>query len=101
MLVAVFAGAVVWKALVGQRPAAGIAADAEDLRAGAHLPAGGVVEHVALEAARGMELESSGLKAAGEAGQIRHSKFDFGLDGHRKERVYVSRVAADAGNGRQ
>ena len=84
VLVAVFAGAVVRQTLVGYGPAAGIAADAEDLSAGAHLAVWGVVEYVAFKAARGKQFESSSLKPLGEGGEGGYLKFDFGFYGHRK-----------------
>jgi hypothetical protein len=89
VFVAILARAVIWKALVGDGPAAGIAADAEDLSAGAHLAGGGVVEDVAFKAARGMQFESSSLEALGEAGKVVDFEFDFGLDGHR-QREYTA-----------
>jgi len=88
VLVGVFAGPDVRQALVGDGPSAGITADAQNLGAGAHLAVRRVVEHVALEGARGLEAEASGLEALGEGSQIIHAKFDLGFDGHGKERVY-------------
>ena len=63
-------GPVVGQALVGDGPAAGVAADAENLGAGAHLAVGRVVEDVALKAARSLQRESGGLEALGEGGEV-------------------------------
>lgn len=85
VLVGVFAGANVGKTLVGQEAAACVGADAENLSAGAHPAVGSVVEDVRLEAAGGLQSEPCGFKAAGEAGQVVHSEFDFGFDGHGQQ----------------
>ena len=68
---------------MGHRPAVGVAADAQDFCAGAHLAVGRVVENVALEGARSLQGESGGLKAAGQASEVVHAEFDLGFDGHR------------------
>ena len=88
VLVGVFAGTNVRQALVGDRPAAGITAYAQNLGAGAHLAVGRVVENVALEGARGLQREAGGLEALGEAGNIGESveaEFDLGFDGHGQQ----------------
>jgi len=90
VLMAIFSRAVVGQALVGDGPAAGIAADAENFGTGTHAAVGGVVENVALKAARGVKGESRSLELLGEGGQVGHAEFDFGFDGHGKERVYGS-----------
>jgi len=85
VLVGVFAGANVREALVGEEAAAGIGADAEDFRAGAHAAVGGVIKDVGLEGAGGLKAEASGIEAPGEGGRVGGSveaKFDFGFDGH-------------------
>ena len=46
-------GPGVGEAFVGDGPAAGIAADAQDFSAGAHLAVRSVIENIALETARG------------------------------------------------
>jgi hypothetical protein len=73
---------------VGDRPAAGISADAQNLGAGAHLAVGRVVENIALEGARSLQREAGGLEALGEAGNIGESveaEFDLGFDGHGQQ----------------
>ncbi len=76
------AGCRAGKALVSQRPMAGVAADAEDFGSGAHLAIGRVVEGVAFEAARGFQAKAGGLQPIGESGEIAHAEFDLGFDGH-------------------
>jgi len=82
VLVGVFSGANVGKALVGEEPTASVTADAKDLGAGAHLAVGCVIEDVALKAARSLQQEARGLEARGEGGKVVDAEFDFGLDGH-------------------
>ena len=84
VFVAILAWTVGRHAFVSDGPSSGVAADAEDLNAGAQLAVGRVVEDVALKAARGMELETGGFKALRKTGQVSHFEFDLGLDGHRK-----------------
>ena len=83
VLVGVFTGPRVGQALMGNAPAVGVASDAEDFSAGAHLAVGCVVEDVALEGARSLQGESGGFKTAGQAGEVVHAKFNLGFDGHR------------------
>jgi len=73
---------------MGQNPAAGIAADAQNLSAGAHAAVGGVIEHIAFKAARGTQTEAGLLKTPGQVLEIVDAEFDFGFDRHRKQRVY-------------
>jgi hypothetical protein len=88
MLVPVFTRlACTRKALVSQRPVAGVAANAEDFGAGTHLAVGSVVEGVRLEAARCFEAETGGLKAQGQGRQVVDTEFDLGFDGHGYNRV--------------
>src|SRR5277367_243127 len=67
VLVALIVVAGAGKALVSQNPAARIAADTKNFGAGAHLAIGSVVENIALESARGIEMESCSLEPAREA----------------------------------
>ncbi len=67
-----------------QRPAARVAADAQNLGAGAHLAVGRVVEDVALKGARGLQAKTGGFKALREGRQVGYAEFDFGFDGHRQ-----------------
>ena len=85
MLVCVFAGAHVGQALVGQNAAACVITDAENLRAGAHLAGGRVVEDVRLKAARGLHGEAGGLQAERQGGRVVDAEFDLGFDGHGKQ----------------
>jgi len=75
------------EALVGQRPVACVAADAEDFGAGAHEAVGSVVEGVALEAARSFEAEAGGVEACGKSAEVVDTEFDLGFDGHGYNRV--------------
>jgi len=67
---------------VGEDAAAGVVADAQDLRTGAHLPVRRVVEDVALEGARSLQGEPGGLEAVDEAWNVFYAEFDLGFDGH-------------------
>ena len=94
VFVGVFSGASVRKTLVGQKAAASVGADAEDFRAGAHPPVGGVVEDVGLEAAGGLQSKSGGWEAEGEAGEVGwivEAEFDFGFDGHSQRLCSAAR----------
>ena len=101
MLVAVFARTVGRDAFVGDGPAAGVAADAENFSACAHFSVGGVVEDVAFKAARGVERKASALKALGETGQVRNFELDLGLDGHGKGEYTAEGAGSAQGKRRQ
>ncbi len=101
VLVAVLSRAVGRQAFVSDNPAAGVAADAKNFGAGAHLALWRVVEDVALKAARGEERESGGLKPLGETGQVRYFEFDLGFDGHRKREYTAGGPDSALGNRRQ
>ena len=91
VFVRVFSRTGIGEALVGEEAAAGVGADAEDFSAGAHLAVRGVVEDVGLEAAGGLQGESSGLETRGEAGEIGElveAEFDLGFDGHGFKRSF-------------
>jgi len=88
VFVGIFAWAGVGKAFVGERPAAGIAAQAQDLGAGTQAPVRRVVKHVALKAARRLEAKSGVFQPVVQPRNVLDAKFDFGLDRHVKERVY-------------
>ena len=90
MLVRVFARPHIGQALVGDGPSAGIAANAQNLGAGAHRAIWRVVEDIALECARSLQAEAGSFEALGQSSHVVHAKFDLSLDGHRKERVYGS-----------
>jgi hypothetical protein len=88
MLVPVFTRlACTRKALVSQRPVAGVVANAKNFGAGAHLAIRSVVESVRLKAARCFEAEAGGLEARGQGSQVVDAEFDLGFDGHGYNRV--------------
>ena len=66
---------------------AGVVANAENFRAGAHEAIGSVIEGVRLEAARSFEAETGGLEASSEGGQVIDTEFYLGFDGHGYNRV--------------
>jgi len=73
---------------VGDGPASGIAANAQNLSAGAHLAVGRVVENIALEGALEFAAEVGGLEALDEASNVGESveaEFDLGFDGHSQQ----------------
>lgn len=88
VFVAVFAGACVGEALVGQGPPSRVVPDAQDLSACAHLAARRVVEGIGLESTRGLQLEPGSLQAEGKPGKVVDAELDLSFDGHGKERVY-------------
>ena len=69
---------------MGQRPMAGVAANAENFGADAHEAIGSVVEGVRLEAARSFEAKAGGLKTPGKSGEISNAEFDLGFEGHKR-----------------
>ncbi len=80
---AIFANAGVGNALVGEEPAAVVVADADQFAFGAQGAAGCVVEGVALEAARGYEMEADEVESGFERSGVGNGKLDLGLDsGH-------------------
>lgn len=85
MLVRVFSGTAIGKALVGERAAAGVVADAKNLRAGAHLAVGGVVENVGLEGARSLQDEARGEQTPGEGLKVVDAEFNLGFYRHDTE----------------
>ena len=80
MLVAVFADARVGNALVGEQPAAGVVADADEFALDAELAVGCVVKGVALKAARGDETKADGGEAGFERRCVRDAELDLGFD---------------------
>src|SRR5215469_11346957 len=91
MLVAVFAAAVIGKALVRESAPAGVGADAQDFSARAHVTIGGVVEDVGFESAGGIEMEPGGFETLRKAGKVVHAEFDFGFHRDHNLRVYGMR----------
>jgi hypothetical protein len=87
VFVAVFRWYVFRQALVGQRPAARVAADAQNLSARAHLPVRRVVESVAFKAARGFKVKAGRLEPSLKRLNVSHAEFDLGFDGHGLQRV--------------
>ena len=88
VLVRVNAGPIVGQSLVRYRPAPAVTANPQYFSAGTHAAVWRVVKYVALECARSVQCKSGSRKPLRETGQVSDFEFDFGLDSHRKERVY-------------
>jgi hypothetical protein len=82
VLVPVFAGSIVGKALVGHGAFAAVVANAQDLGARPHAAVGRVLQNIALEGARGIKMEAGLLQPPGKLRRVVHAKLDFGLDGY-------------------
>jgi len=81
----------IWLAFVGECPDVSVAADAEDLFGFAQSAAGGVVESVQLEGARGVEQEAEGGKTRVQTGKVADGKFELNLGALHAKSIRRSR----------